>query len=70
LEEEDKEILPLYQKFFQNVLAQVSVMLHWKEKQCKDKELITTFEEQYKALQPLGYKPGYTDYTNTILGNG
>jgi hypothetical protein len=28
LEEEDKEILPLYQKFFQNVLAQVSVMLH------------------------------------------
>jgi hypothetical protein len=37
---------------------------------CKDKELITTFEEHYNALWPTGYKPGYWVYTNTILGNG
>ncbi len=43
--DEDMEIPPLNQKFFQNVLAQVSVMLYQKEKQYKDKELVTTFEE-------------------------
>ena len=50
LDEADKEILTLNQKFFQNVLVQVSVFLHQKEMLCKDKELVTTFEEHYKAL--------------------
>jgi hypothetical protein len=37
---------------------------------CKDKALVSTFEEHYKTLQPIGYKPGYRDYIKTILGNG
>jgi hypothetical protein len=68
--DEDKELLPLNQKFFQNVLVQVSVFHQQQEMQCKDKELVTTFENHYKTLQPMGYKPGYRDCINTILGNG
>ena len=48
--DEDKEIPPLNQKFFQNVLAQVSVFHHRREMQCKDLELVTTFENHYKTL--------------------
>jgi hypothetical protein len=46
--EDDKETNQ--SNFFQNVLAQVSVFLHQNEMMCKDKELVTTFEEYYKAL--------------------
>ena len=66
--DEDKEIPPLNQKFFQNVLAQVSVFHHRREMQCKDEDLVTTFENHYKTLRPMNYKPGYRDYINTILG--
>jgi hypothetical protein len=48
--DEDKEIPPLNQKFFQNVLAQVSVFHQQKEMPCKDEELVTTFENHYKTL--------------------
>ena len=68
--DEDKEIPPLNQKFFQNVLAKVSVFHDQKEMACKDEELVTTFENHYKTLRPMGYKPGYRDYINTILNNG
>jgi acetoin utilization deacetylase AcuC-like enzyme len=37
---------------------------------CKDKEWVSTFEEHYKTLQPMGYKRGYRDYINIILNNG
>jgi vacuolar-type H+-ATPase subunit C/Vma6 len=37
---------------------------------CKDKELVSTYEEHYKVLRPMGYKTGYRDYINTILNNG
>jgi hypothetical protein len=40
---EGKEVPPLNQKFFQNVLAQVLVLLYCKEMDCKDEELVTTF---------------------------
>jgi hypothetical protein len=62
----DEEIPPLNQKFFQNVLVQVSEILYLKEMPCKYKGLVSTYE----ALCPMGYKPGYRDYINTILGNG
>ncbi len=48
--DEDKEIPPLNQKFFQNVLAQVSVFQKRSEMPCKDEELVTTFENHYKTL--------------------
>jgi hypothetical protein len=56
----------LNQKFFQNVLAQVSVFLHQKEMLCRDKELVSTSEEHYKVLQPMGYKLEYRDYITVI----
>jgi hypothetical protein len=68
--DEDKEIPPLNQKFFQNALALVVMMLHCKEIDCKDEELVTTFEEHNKDLRPTGYQPGYWDYMNGIVGNG
>jgi hypothetical protein len=68
--DEDKELPPVNQKFFQNVLAQVSVFQKRKEMPCKDEELVTTFENHYKTLRPMDYKPGYRDYINTILNNG
>jgi hypothetical protein len=68
--DEGKEVPPLNQKYFQNVLAQVAVMLYCKEMDCKDEELVTTFEEHYKDLRPTGYQPGYRDYINGIIGNG
>jgi hypothetical protein len=61
---------PLNQKFFQNVLAQVAVMLYCKEMDCKDEELVTTFEKHYKDLRHTDYQPGYRDYMNGIIGNG
>jgi hypothetical protein len=68
--DEGKEVPPLKQKFFQNVLAQLAVMLFCKEMDCKDEELVTTFEKHYKDLIPTGYKTGYRDYMNSIIGNG
>jgi hypothetical protein len=40
-----KEVPPLNQKFFQNVLVQVSVILYCKEMDCIDEELAKSFEE-------------------------
>ena len=37
---------------------------------CKDEELVTTFEKHYKDLRPTGYQPGYRDYIAGIIGNG
>jgi hypothetical protein len=68
--DEGKEVPPLIQKFFQNVLVQVTVMLYHKEMDCKDEELVATFEKHYKDLRPTGYQPGYRDYMNGIIGNG
>jgi len=68
--DDDKEIPPLNQKFFQNVLALVAMMLHCKEIDCKNEALVTTFQEHYKDLRPTGYQPGYWDYMNGIVGNG
>ncbi len=65
--DEDKEIMPLNQKFFQNVLAKVSVFHDQKEMACKDEELVTTFENHYKTLRHMGYKLGYRDYINNHL---
>jgi hypothetical protein len=48
--DEDKELPPLNQKFFQNVLVQVSVFQKQREMSCKDEELVTTFENHYKTL--------------------
>jgi hypothetical protein len=45
-------------------------MLYHKEMDCKDEELVTTFEEHYMDLRPTGYQPGYWDYMNGIIGNG
>jgi hypothetical protein len=45
-------------------------MLYQKEMLCKIKELVSTYEELYKVLQPMGYKPGYRDHINTISKNG
>jgi hypothetical protein len=56
--DEGKEVPPLNQKFFQNVLAQVSVLLYRKEMDCKDEELLSTFQKHYKNLRPTGYQPG------------
>jgi hypothetical protein len=67
--DEGKEVPPLNQKFFQNVLALMSVMLYFKEMDCKDEEMVTTFEEHYKDLRPTGYHPGYRGYMNGIIGN-
>jgi hypothetical protein len=67
--DEGKEVPPLNQKFFQNVLAQVSVLLR-KEMDCKDEELVSTFEKHYKNLRPTGYQPGYRDYIAGIIRNG
>ena len=68
--DEGKEVPPLNPKFFQNVLVQVAVMLYHKEMDCKDEELVTTFEEHYKDLRPAGYQPGYRDYMQGIIRNG
>jgi hypothetical protein len=68
--DEGREVPPLNQKFFQNVLAQVSVLLYRKEMDCKDEELVTTFEKHYKDLRPTGYQPGYRDYIAGIIRNG
>jgi hypothetical protein len=68
--DEGKEVPPLNQKFFQNVLAQVSVLLYRKEMDCKDEELVTTFAKHYKDLRPTGYQSGYRDYIAFIIGNG
>jgi hypothetical protein len=68
--DEDKEVPPLNQKYFQNVLAQVLVMLYSKEMDCKDEELATTFEEHCKDLRPTGYQPEYRDYMQGIIRNG
>jgi len=68
--DEGKEVPPLNQKFFQNVLAQVSVLLYCQEMDCKDEELVTTFEKPYKDLRPAGYQPGYRDYIAGIIRNG
>jgi hypothetical protein len=68
--DEGKEVPPLNQKFFQNVLVQVAVMLYHKEMDCRDEELVSTFEEHYKDLRPTGYQPGYRDYMNGSIGNG
>jgi hypothetical protein len=38
--DKDNEVLPLNQKFFQNVLAPVSMILCQKEMQCKDRGLL------------------------------
>jgi hypothetical protein len=37
---------------------------------CKDEELVATFEKHYKDLRPTGYQPRYRDYINGIIGNG
>jgi hypothetical protein len=37
---------------------------------CKDEELVITFEEHYKDLRPAGYQPGYRDYMQGIIRNG
>jgi hypothetical protein len=37
---------------------------------CKDEELVATFEKHYKDLRPTGYQPGYRDYMNSIIRNG
>jgi len=68
--DEDKEVPPLNQKVFQNVLALVRVMLYCKEMDCKDEELVTAFEKHYKVLRLTGYQPGYRDYMNGIIGTG
>jgi hypothetical protein len=68
--DEDKEVPPLNQKVFQNVLALVRVMLYCKEMDCKDEELVTTFEKHYKDLRLTGCQPGYRDYMNGIIGHG
>jgi hypothetical protein len=43
--DKDKEIPPLNQKFFQNFLVQVLVMLYHEEMDCRDEELVTTLEK-------------------------
>jgi hypothetical protein len=65
--DEDKEVSPLHQKLFQNFLALVTVMLYSKEMDCKDEELVTTFDEHYMDLRPTGYQPGYRDYMNSSI---
>jgi len=45
-------------------------LLYRKEMDCKDEELVTTFEKHYKDLRPTGYQPGYRDYMAGIIGNG
>jgi len=50
--------------------VKVSVMLHQNEMLCKDEELVSAFEENYKSLRHMGYQHRYTDYVNTFLSNG
>jgi hypothetical protein len=47
-----------------------SCYLYHKEMDCKDEELVATFEKHYKNLRPTGYQPGFRDYMNGIIGNG
>jgi hypothetical protein len=51
--DEDREIPPLNQQFFQTILVKVSVMLHQNEMLCKDEELVSAFEEQVSKTYGL-----------------
>ncbi len=63
---QNKPIPTLNQKFFTNVLQLSSKTYKRKEIECKDKDLLQSYDV-YKQNNPTDYQVGYRDYITSIL---
>ena len=63
---QNKPIPTLNQKFFTNVLQLSSKTYKRKEMECKDKDLLLSYDI-YKQNHPSDYQVGYRDYITSIL---